>query len=84
MVLSKFSLLAILVLIMLSSVYAQDPLPVLYGQAFDGDVSADDAIVTVYPEGNQSDNITDIVGVNGQTNLTSYWKLNKFNLLSIT
>jgi uncharacterized protein (UPF0333 family) len=46
----------------ISFVYAQQNLkPVLYGQVFNGNQSADGSIVTVYPQNNQSDNLTDIV-----------------------
>ena len=55
---------------------ASDPKPVLYGQAFDGVVPADGATVTVYPQNNQSDTLTDTVGETGNTGVSSYWKVN--------
>jgi len=55
---------------------ASDPKPVLYGQAFDGLAPADGLTVTVFPESNESDILTDIVGVTGNTGLSSYWKVN--------
>ena len=60
-----------------SFVYAQQALqPVLYGQAFNGNSSADGSSISVYPQKNQSDNLTDVVGVGGNFNLSSYWKIN--------
>jgi hypothetical protein len=59
----KFILLFLCVsIVSVSFVYAQQNLkPVLYGQVFNGNQSADGSIVTVYPQNNQSDNLTDIV-----------------------
>src|SRR3989344_641957 len=54
--------------------------PILHGYALDGTASADGSIVTVYPQSNSSDNLTDIVGPNGNTNLSSEWKINLNNL----
>jgi len=50
--------------------------PILYGQAFDGNASADGSIVAVYPLNNASDSLTDIVGIGGNFNVSSYWKVN--------
>lgn len=52
------------------------PFPVLYGQAFNGDTSADGSIVTAYPQSNQSNTLTDVVGLSGETNLSTYWQIN--------
>jgi hypothetical protein len=77
----KLALTGFLFLVLsLSTVCAQTAKPVLYGQAFDGAVPADGAIVSVYPQSNSSDRITDIVGVGGNFNISGYWKANLFNL----
>ena len=52
-----------------------DPKPVLYGQAFDGAVAADGSIVTIYPQNNVSDKLSDTVGAAGNVGVSSYWKL---------
>jgi hypothetical protein len=70
----------VIILLLVNIAYAQDPLPVLYGQAFNGLNNADGAVVTVYPEYNESDTITDIVGITGKTALSGYWKVNLNNL----
>src|SRR3989338_5497139 len=54
-----------------------EPKPVLYGQVFNGNNSADGANVTIYLQSNSSDNITFVVG-NGIN--SSYWKGNLNNL----
>ena len=55
------------------------PKPVLYGQVYDGKTAADGAIVTVYPQDNPADTLTDIVGPTGNVAFTGYWKINLFN-----
>ena len=63
-----------------STYAANDPKPILYGQLFDGVTPADGSTVTVYPQSNQADSISDTVGVTGNTALSSYWKTNLGNL----
>ena len=78
----KKILFLILFLVSLTTVYALAYKPVLYGQGLDGNVSVDGSIVTVYPLGNSSDNLTDTVGVTGNSGLAGYWKINLNNLLT--
>jgi hypothetical protein len=76
----KKLLILFFVIILSSYVYAI-PYPVLYGQAFNGVNPADGSIVTAYLENNQSNTVTDVVGISGETNLSTYWQinLNRFN-----
>ena len=76
----KAILLLILITLIASFVYAEQPVPVLHGEAYDGENYAADADITVYPQDNPSDTITDIVGVNGITKLEGHWKANLNNL----
>jgi len=54
----------------------------LYGKVNDGVGTANGATVTVYPEGNPSDFVTDIVGETGNYGAAYYWKVNFYNLQS--
>jgi len=54
--------------------------PVIFGQMFDGTTPADGSIVTVYPQSDPSDTVTDIVGPTGNFGVSSYWKVNLNNL----
>lgn len=54
----------------------EDLKPVLYGQAFNGLNKVDGALITVYPFADDTDVLTDIVGLGGNTKLSTYWKVN--------
>lgn len=68
----------LLCILSLNVVYAQqaDLKPIIYGQAFDGNDPADGSTVTVYPLSDAEDSLTDTVGPDGNTELSSYWKVN--------
>jgi hypothetical protein len=70
----------IVALLAVAMVSAESPKPILYGQAYDGLAPANGADITVYPESDPTDTITDIVGVTGNSGLSGYWKANLFNL----
>ena len=73
--------LVVVLLLLISFAIAQENLkPVLYGQATDGLDAANGAIITVYPEADPTDIITDTVGASGNTALSGYWKVNLYNL----
>src|SRR3989344_3368780 len=71
----------LMIVLAIGTAYAiNDPKPVLYGQAFDGLAAADGSTLTVYPQSNPADTLVDIVGAEGNTGISSFWKINLANL----
>ena len=74
-----FTVSIILLFLVVAPVFAKTP-HTLYGKVNDGVGTANGATVKVYPEGNPSDFVTDIVGVTGNYGAANYWKVNLYNL----